>query len=401
VVWAEDGLFLEDRLDAGPVVSLVDPYQGYLHVLSRAVVEVAVVLPLRDYAVAVTGLCCLVVGAVAGLVYACSRDVLRTRPARFALALVTVLVPTAPAEILGNSANLHWFLLWLAPWVLLCRPTTRRQGWALGAVLLVVGLSEIQAVYFLPLLAHGARDRLRLPMAAGMLLGLAAQAATTLLVGRQASELDSGTPSVADLVQGYGLHVFLQIWFSDTDGVGSVLVEGGWPLVVLAATPFVAALVALVVGSRGREDVALAGTVVVGAVLPFVAGLVLNFRPFLEFSAFDLETLAVFAPLRYALVPSMFVLAVVVVLADRLLCRPVRWRKAVAGLLLVGLGGIGVLNLDPGPTVRSGYPGWAGAVAAAERECRRGAGRVVIEHAPDSWEVELPCTVVTDDADRR
>ena len=150
VVWAEDGMFLQDRLEAGPLISLVDPYGGYLHLVPRAIVEVAALVPLQDYAVAVTGLCCLTVGAVAGLVHACSRDVVESRAARVVLGLVTVLVPTAAAEVLGNTANLHWFLLWLTPWVLLCRPTSWRQGWALGAVLLAVTLTEIQAVYFAP-----------------------------------------------------------------------------------------------------------------------------------------------------------------------------------------------------------------------------------------------------------
>jgi hypothetical protein len=407
VVWAEDGLFLEDRLESGPLLSLVDPYQGYLHLLPRAVVEVAVLLPIRDYAVAVTGLCCLVVGGVAALVYVCSRDVLHSRAARVALALVTVLVPTAAAEALGNTANLHWFLLWLTPWVVLCRPTARWQGWALGAVLLLVGLSEIQAVFFLPLLLVGVRDRLRLPMTTGLLVGVAAQFLTVALTERQASELDSGTPSLLDLVQGYGLHVFLQTWYPAVGGVGEVLVERGWPLVVLASLPFVAALAALVAlaavaaRSRDRRDVVIAGTVLAGAVLPFVAGLVLNFRPFLEFSAFGLETLAVFAPLRYALVPSMFVLAAVVVVADRLAQHPARAAKVLAAGVLVGLAGLGWVHLDAGPTNRSGYPGWAAGVAAAERECRAGAERVVIDHAPDTWEVELACSVVTDRAGRR
>ena len=383
-------------MDAGPFVSLVDPYQGYLHVLPRAIVEVAALVPLGDYAVAVTGLCCVVVGVVAGLVHACSRDVVRSRAARVALGLVTVLVPTAAAEVLGNTANLHWFLLWLTPWVLLCRPTSGRQGWALGAVLLVVGLSEIQAVFFVPLLLVGLRDRLRWPMAAGLVVGLAAQVAVVLTTGREAAESDSGTPSLLDLVQGYGLHVFLQLWRPASTGVGDVLVEQGWSLVVLASLPFLLALVALVAGTSGRGELVTTATLLAGATVPFVAGMVLNFRPFLAFSDFGFETLAIFAPLRYALVPSMFMLAAVVVVADRLAQRPGRRGDVLAGVLLVGLLGLGVVNMDAGPTNRSGYPGWTAGVAAAERECRGGADQVTIDVAPESWDVDLACADVTD-----
>ena len=132
MVWAEDGGFLQNRLDHGPLVSLFEPYQGYLHLLPRAIVEVGALLPLRDYAVAVAGMSCVVAGVVAALVFACSRDVVHGPAARIVLGLVTVLVPTVSAEVLGTTANLHWFLLWLTPWVLLFRPTSARQGWALG-----------------------------------------------------------------------------------------------------------------------------------------------------------------------------------------------------------------------------------------------------------------------------
>jgi hypothetical protein len=401
VVWAEDGRFLEDRLGSGPLVSLLEPFQGYLHVLPRTLVELAAVLPLRDYAVAVTGLCCLVVGAVAALVYACSRDVLLGRVARCALALVTVLVPTAAAEALGNTANLHWFLLWLTPWALLCRPRSNRQGWALGVLLLVVALSEVQALYFVPLLLLGLRDRRRWPMVAGLVAGLAAQVAVLLAAGRSAAADDSGTPSLLDLVDGYGLHVVLQLWLPGSGGVGDALVDHGWALVVLGSLPFLAVLGLLVAGRRSRDDLVVTATVLVGAVVPFVAGLVLNFRDFLRFADLDLATLAVFAPLRYALVPSMFVLAAVVVVADRLTRDPGRSRRGLAVALLVGLGGLGVAHVDPGPTNRSGYPGWASGVAAAERECRAGAERVVVPQAPDGWEVEVDCARVLAGRSRR
>jgi len=411
VVWAEDGAFLEDRLDSAPLVSLFDPYQGYLHVLPRSIVEVAVLLTTSDYAVAVTGLCCLVTGMVASLVYVCSRDVVHARAARVALALVTVLVPTAAAEALGNAANLHWFLLWLTPWVLLCRPTSRREGWALGAVLLVIGLSEIQAVYFAPLLLLGIRDRLRRPMTAGLGVGIAVQLVVVAVTGRQAATIDAGTPSLADLVQGYGLHVFLHMWRPAVGGVGDVVVEHGWSLVVLASLPFLLLLGVLALGTvrsvvarrrGGTDDLVLTSVLLGGAVVPYGAGMVLNFRPFLAFSDFDLETLAVFAPLRYALVSSMFVLAAVVVVADRLAQRPGRLGEVLAGGLIVGLAVLGVANLDPGPTNRSGYPGWAAGVAAAERECGdRDHDRVVIDIAPETWEVEMSCAEVTAGRPRR
>jgi hypothetical protein len=238
-------------------------------------------------------------------------------------------------------------------------------------------------------------------MTAGLLVGIAAQFVAFVLTGRPASEVDSGNPTLLDLVEGYGLHVFLQTWYPAVGGVGTVLVERGWSLVILASLPFLIALVALVAGSRERLDVVTTAAIAGGAVLPFVAGLVLNFRSYLQFSEFGLEALAVLSPLRYAFVPSMFVLAAVVLVADRLARRRTRVANVVAAGVLVGLASLGIVHLDAGPTSRSGYPGWAAGVAAAERECRAGVERVVIPHAPETWEVELACAVVTDGASRR
>ena len=391
VVWAEDGVFLHDRLDGGPLVSLFRPYEGYLHLVPRTVTELAALLPLADYAVGVTALCCVVAGAVGALTYLCSRDVVRSRVARGVLGVVPVLVPTVAAEVLGNTANLHWLLLWLTPWALLCRPTSRRQGWALAAVLMVITLSEIQAALFFPLLLVGLRDRIRRPMVAGFLIGMGAQVAVLLTQGRPAAVFDEGDPSLLDLVQGYGLHVFLQMFRPAYAGVGDVLVEHGWSSVVAASVPFLLVLVALVATTRRRDDWAVTLAIGAGALVPFVAGIVLNFRPFLAFSDFGFESLAVFAPLRYAVVPAMFVLAAAVVVADRA-------PRVVGAVLVAGVLALGVWNLDPGPTNRSDGPGWALGIERAQAACRRaGAETVEVRTAPEGWEVAIACADLTDE----
>jgi hypothetical protein len=391
VVWAEDGWFLQNRLDGGPLVSVFRPYEGYLHVLPRTVIELAALVPLEDYAVTVTALCCLVVGAVGTLTYVCSRDVVRSRAARVVLGLVPVLVPVVSAEVLGNTANLHWFLLWLTPWVLLCRPTTRRAGWALAALLLVITLSETQSAMFLPLLLVGLRDRLRRPMVAAFLAGVATQVAVLLVEGRRTAVLDEGDPSLLDLVQGYGLHVFLQMFRPAAAGVGDVLVERGWSLVVAASVPFLLVLVALVATTRRRGDWPVTLAIGAGALVPFVAGMVLNFRSFLAFSDFGFETLAIFAPLRYAVVPAMFVLAAAVVVADRA-------PRVLGAPLLVGVLVVGLWHLELGSTNRSDGPGWARGVQRAEAECRRTDRETAeVRTSPETWEVVVSCADLTDE----
>lgn len=398
VVWAEDGWFLQNRIEDGPLQSILDPYEGYLHVLPRIIVDVSSLVPLADYAVAVTALCCLTVGAVAGLTYLCSRDVVASRAARVALGLVPALVPTAAAEVLGNTANLHWYLLWLTPWLLLFRPTSKRQAWALAVLMLVVTLSEIQALYFLPLALLGLRDRRRLPMRVTMALGIAVQLVMALTDDRKP---DEGTPALLDLVQGYGLHVFLQQLYPGTYGVGDVLVERGWFLVVLASLPFLLVLAALVVTTRGRDRL-LTATVLVGALAPYVVAMVLNFKSFLAFDDFDFETLAIFAPLRYTIVPAMFVLAAAVVVADRLFTRPSAPPRVLGVGLLAAVIALGLWHLDAGPTKRTRERGWADDIERAVARCDdTGLAIVEIKTSPESWEVFLECAEVLDRTGRR
>jgi hypothetical protein len=101
----------------------------------------------------------LVVGAVGALVFICSRQIVPWLPARISIAALAALIPTAPIEVLGNTANLHWYLLWLTPWLLMARPSSRLASWFFGAVALAIALTEIQVVIFLPLIAWRFRDR--------------------------------------------------------------------------------------------------------------------------------------------------------------------------------------------------------------------------------------------------
>lgn len=394
VVWAEDGYFLQNRIEDGPFQTILDPYEGYLHLLPRVIVEVGSYVPLADYAVAVTAMCCASVGAVAGLTYLCSRDVVTSGAARVTLGLVPALVPTSASEVLGNAANLHWYLLWLTPWLLLHRPTSQRLGWVLGAVMLVVSLTEIQALYFLPLALLGLRDRRRLPVRVALAAGVLVQLVMALTVDRQA---DQGTPTLLDLVQGYGLHVFLQQLYPATYGVGDVLVERGWSLVVLASLPFLAVLAALLATTRGRDRRVLTGTLLVGATAPYLVGMVLNFKSFLAFDDFGFETLAIFAPLRYAIVPAMFVLAAAVVVADRCFERASLVARLLGVALLAGVIGLGVWHLDAGPTKRTRERPWAVDVQRAAQRCD-GTGLFIVQirTSPESWEIYLECSEVLD-----
>ena len=55
--------------------------------------------------IAINVISCLTVGAVAGLVFVFSRDVVTDLACRLVIGMITVLVPIAATEALGNTAN--------------------------------------------------------------------------------------------------------------------------------------------------------------------------------------------------------------------------------------------------------------------------------------------------------
>jgi len=206
-LYAEDGrTFIGDWLgtnqpDKGSLSLLWMPYAGYQHLIPRLASGVVVALvPPAGWALAINAIACLVVGAVAGLVFVFSRDVISFLPSRVVLGLLAVLTPMAGIEALGNIANLHWFLLYLTPWLLLATPRSTVGVWAMAALAFLSVATETQCAIFLPLViwrfvvSPGSR-----PVMVCWLLGVAAQVATTIEAPRA---LGTAVPPVASTVEG-------------------------------------------------------------------------------------------------------------------------------------------------------------------------------------------------------
>jgi hypothetical protein len=121
-VWADDGSgFLGPALQHG-WGAFAFPYGGYLVSITRVMAAVAATLPLRLAALVLGAGSALVVCLVAGLVYLSMRGHIPSRGLRFAFAAMMVLIPAVGMEIDPNAANLHWYLVFAAVWILLARP---------------------------------------------------------------------------------------------------------------------------------------------------------------------------------------------------------------------------------------------------------------------------------------
>lgn len=389
-LWAEDGrVFLADAWTHGLGEALLKPYDGYLHVVPRVLAEfVATVVPVTHAALAVTAASCLVAGVTAALVLVCSGTVTTSTPARLALAGLTVLVPSLPVEVLGNLANVHWFGLWLTPWLLLHRPRTRTGLVGAGVVGLLVGLTEVQALYFVPLVLLGWRDRRGWPARAGLLVGLAAQGVTMLTSPRRAALGD--VPELRNVVAGYLADVVLPLWLGTPEVVTAVLRTAGWTVALVALVP--SALALLLALRRGAGDLRLAAVVLPAASLvTWGVPVVLNRMPW-DWSRPQPGD-PVLEMVRYAPVSQMLLASGLVLGAT--LVGAARWRRAAVGALAALLLVASAVAWRPSTQQRADGPEWADEVPGGREACATpGTEEVALPISPETWVSPVPCEVL-------
>lgn len=424
VVWAEDGArFLAELFQLGALESLLHPYAGYLHAVPRAIVAASAAAGLETYAVSVTVLSALAVGIVALCVFVCSRDVVPWLPARLALALITAILPLASTEVLGNVANLHWYFLWLAPWLLLYIPRTWLGSGVLAVVALGAALTEIQLVVFLPLILWRFRSVRAIPVRAAMVVGALVQIVTTLAYQRPIGE--GARPDIASLIEGYLLNVVLPLGMPDGPRVGALVALFGIGIGVAVAVPFLAAAVYALVKGPAIVKIAVVASLV-ASVLIWSASYYLNAYPAILYSQWGEAELRGLRLLRYGVVPGMLLAAVIPIAASVLRLRAVEARYShetqdadeareardardsrdadrISGRLarraphaLVGATILIMAVASLWAVPRSaGGPSWAEQASDAADQCREAAEtEVIIDLSPASWNVALDCEVI-------
>lgn len=411
-VWAEDGgLFLRERMALGPVDSLLHPYAGYLHLVPRLLVDLGWSLPVEGYALVLSGGACVVVGVLAAAVFLLARDTVPVAPVRALLAAAPALLPLAPYEISGNAANLHWFMLFTAPWLFAHRARTWWSSGAVAVLAVFVVLTEVQTVAFLPLLllawlplrdASGARAWPRaVPVTVVAIAGVTAQVVTALTTERTERP---GAPAIADVAAGWLLQPFAGIWDPDVGAVVRAVLDRGWVVVAVPAALLLLVLVAAAVVASWRARV-LTIALTVASLGVWWAALVANGGA-TQAWAEPVEALADVEPLRYAAASGLLLLAAVLVAAGVLVgsagwsararrrTRPggaARLTGAVTGWCVVALVvAVAAAGAVPGPTRRSEGPIWADQIPAAVAACAGDrSGSVDVRTAP--WGVQVPC----------
>lgn len=398
VIWAEDGnVFLTDAMTPGEALTPIHPYAGYLHVIPRLAAEATVrFFPLEDYAIAMTVMACAAVAAVSVITFHCAAAVTDNVWIRAAWAAIPVFVNVGAIETLGNFANFHWYLLWLAPWLLIKPAKDMLEGQALFLIAALTSLTEIISIIFVPLFLYRLTDRRLWPARAGLAVGLACQAYTTLTYPRASG----GSYEMDPLSYVYG-------WFLNTAGpivygnsrmiMQQIVNFGAGPMVIASALVIAAVVVVFVFGRRNERW--LAALFLTASVLVFMACIGSNPAEYLDYAGYtadDWERYFMFS--RYAVVPTMFVLAILPLLASAL----ARFGKTAPVAALSGFGILLASMYYPATTRRDNGPVWADNVIIGTNLCgpARDVDYFEIAVAPDFYKgkVQLPCTVLKDPA---
>jgi hypothetical protein len=388
-LYAEDGSqFVNDWAHDGSWSVLFKPYAGYQHLVPRAATGLVTrLLPVDAWADGAIVAAAFVVGVTSGLVFVLSRSVVSSRTARLGLAAVPVLVPLAGVEVIDSLANVHWYLLYLTPWLLLARPRGRATAVGLGAVALVSALTEPQTILFAPVaLWVLLRDPRARVVVAGWALGVAGQVVTFVLAPRPRND---GFPPWLSVVKGYLASAVLASGNGHGRVVGTAVAKGGWWVGLAVLLVFWAlAAVALIRASAPLRIAVLA--CVVGSVLAWVL-------PYVTNNASDLYYDEVPGPpyilplVRWGMTASMLLLALVPLAAGALRARRVRGGRLL-GLLLVGglvvvMGASFLMDNDG----RQG-PYWRDGVSNARKQCANGSADVVrIPTGGTVYAVQMPC----------
>ena len=361
-VWQEDGgVFLTDALQ-DPVASIADPYNAYLHVVPRLVSAGIAPLPLDWAPLLLSASAALIVALVSLYVYFASAAVIASQWVRVLLAALVVLIPAAGYETNANIANIHWYLIFAAFWVFITAPETR-GGVVLGGIIVAASvLSDPLTGLLLPLAlwrAITARTALQRAIPLIFCVALALQG----VLGVVEDPVAPYAPShIADLPGIYALRVAGSVLVGDqfldnlwrSHGYGFAL-----PALALVAAACAYGLRALRGQSRWFIALALALSVLYLAVPLMLRGT----ENFLDRGDFTLNGS------RYTLLPVLFLLTALLVIADR-----AQERMARAGRLNLQLGvtvfvGFLVLTNYSIFSVRTDGPNWDRTVATARKLC--------------------------------
>ncbi|MDR0944886.1 MAG: hypothetical protein LBM66_01815 [Bifidobacteriaceae bacterium] len=357
---------------------------------------------------AVAAVSCVVTAALASLVYLSARHFLSFDAAAAALALVTVLTPCLPTEVLGASNNVHTFCLCCMPWLCLLRPRNWFQSVFTAICGGVIVLTEPQAILFAPLLL----SHIRLPKRWPMVLTVVCAAVAQFLTATSASSRLTRPHTLSWRVdwQTYGPEVGVDAWLTQLRPLTELRNAGFFSVAWIALVPFAAALILVVtISFRDRRAHGRRGTHLLPALVAAIASfglwcLVLYMN---DATSWYLNVIKAELPNlggRWSTAPTMFLWFLLVIAADQLLVSLRHARRPTA--LFLSLAAIAILAGSFPPAWNSvenqAMVDWSHGFPQAQAICRQGATYTTIFGSPSTalgptaanWARPWPCSFI-------
>lgn len=398
-LWAEDGsIYLHGALTQGFFSAVGTEYSGYLVLIPRLLAEIGSIFPLRDAPAAMAIASAVLIGLSGFVVWRASAGHIGNAYLRGGLALLTVLTAVGGTEVIVSAANVPWFMLVAAFWLLLWSP---RSDWGagLGGVFIALtALSTPGTLFFLPLAilrALAVRNRRDL-----MIVGAYFGANLIQVIAMAHSTYNAIEPVwTSDIWTVLLQRVVVGVPFGLRAG-GALWEHLGWPFLIVVTVCVVAALAAGF-ARTSRSVRCLAALAIPIALVMFVASVYQR---------------AVGTPMlwptdgwigdagRYSLVPVMLLVSVVLAMVDTT-WRGRAWRErprlgiAIASLLVLSA----LVSLPARNLTGRGTPPWSASLDKAEKSCAvRPDSEPTFDISPPGFVFSLPCSVVAPSgSDRR
>jgi hypothetical protein len=369
-IWAEDGsVYLADAVNHGPLGEVFASYVGYVQVLPRLLGAIASLLPLEHAPLVFAVGSSLIVALLALYVFHAARVAIPSVWARATLAVLSVLVPAAGWESVGNVVNLQWHLIFPCFLALLQAASTWAGAAAAASVSTAAALTTPIAAVFLPAalwqLRRDPSPKVKVVVGA-YLAGVVAQWLVVL-----SSESPFAVETHLWALPGiYGLRVAGSVIAGDAFLPELWRALGWW----FAVGALVVVLVTVGFGvargdarSRSLIGTTFAFSLVVFAIPVFVRGTALV-SPYGE----EVNLLGS----RWMIAPILFLAAAVLLVLDRsppAWPAPVRWSSRGLFVLMIGVGIVTSFRVE---NARSQGPSWSAQLAAARLGCGEARSRL-------------------------
>ena len=383
ILYAEDGTRFYSEARTMGIGSIIAPYAGYMHFVPRVASLMLVALPAGGVAAGYAVTATTLIALLALYVFSASRVLLDSWQSRALLAAAMVIPPLA-GQTIANLTNLHWYLMFAAFWAVISNP--RHAWWTVAGATVgaAAALSDPLTVLLLPAAALAIfryRSRRHGYVIAAVVMGLGAQ----LLVVLSAEQRVGSESSLVDLPALYAFRVAGGITIGDVHLTNAWL-TASWSLAVVAvvAVTFVVVLAIAWTQTWRRVIVVIA---VVYSIAFFVAPLLVRgtegMIPLVD------QPPPLFSG-RYTLIPALFIIVCVAVLADLAVVERELKNVLVGGMAAAWLIAVIASNYIIAPLPNG--PSWTEGVEAARQECiLEPTDYVEVPIAPPSWNVRLAC----------